>query len=438
MLAMERMTIGSLFAGIGGFDLAFERQGFEMLWQCEINADCANLLEAKFPKTERWIDVTDFNPDDWECPDAITFGSPCQDLSVAGQRKGINGERSGLFFHATRIIQRFVGRGLQFAVWENVPGAFSSNGGRDFAAVLAGLGKCGALDIAWRVLDAQWFGLAQRRKRIFLVADFRGQRAAEILSLAESLQGHPAPSREKGESIAPTVEGRAGRSGETNFATSGGLVPFEIAQTLKVSAAHLQANLVANPVAAHHSRQDLDQDTYVLAHGQANAECVKDCCPTLTQLHEAPIVARSLNAGRDGYNDGSDQTYIPILEAGARTGKSTDDLRCSDGVGKPGDPMFTLQSGKQHAIAFSSKDSGADAAPCVAGAWGVRRLTPLECERLMGLPDGWTAGFSDSCRYRMLGNSVAVPVVEWIAKRVKNFLVNSPTPPTQSPRHDQA
>src|SRR5882724_11816713 len=143
------MNMISLFSGIGGFEIAFERAGFEVLAQCEIDLNCQKLLRSKWPYSGLHDDVKTFDDDSYQCPSVLTFGSPCQDLSCAGQRQGINGERSGLFFYAIRIIQRLARRGLQFALWENVPGVFSSNGGRDFAAVLSAMANLGALDVGW-------------------------------------------------------------------------------------------------------------------------------------------------------------------------------------------------------------------------------------------------------------------------------------------------
>ncbi|HUT56632.1 MAG TPA: DNA (cytosine-5-)-methyltransferase, partial [Phycisphaerae bacterium] len=130
--------------------------------------------------------------------DVICGGWPCQDLSVAGRRAGlIEGKRSSLFFEAMRIIKELqdAGVGPTFALFENVPGLLSSNGGNDFAVVLAELANVGALDIAWRVLDSQFFGVAQRRRRVFIVADFGGECAGQILALTEGLRGYPAPRR---------------------------------------------------------------------------------------------------------------------------------------------------------------------------------------------------------------------------------------------------
>lgn len=432
-----RPQVLDLFSGIGGFSLAFERQGFSTIAQVEKDKNCLKLLESKWPTVTRHNDVTTFDTDSIECPSVVTFGSPCQDLSVAGQRQGMAGERSGLFYAATRIIQRLVGRGLEFALWENVEGAFSSNGGRDFAGVLAELGRCGALDIGWRVLDCQFWGLAQRRRRVFLVADFRGRRCPEVLSFESCLRGHPEAGREKGERVAGTI-GSCAQGGfrSTDLDQSGAFIPC-VARTV---------------TAERDGYNDGSDQTYIcMAHGQGNAEVRRDGEPSLTCNNEAPIV-------------------IPIQGVNG-SGKAQNGL----GVGANGSEMFTLTSRDQHAIAFSTKDHGQDAAmelsptlrsgnhidgnanggcgpaiafqsriarnghgvpscavsalqaaatgdskPLIAGAaYGVRRLTPRECERLQGFPDDYTAGFSDSVRYRMLGNSVAVPVVEWLAKAMR-------------------
>ncbi len=156
-------------------------------------------------------DVRDCGAHNLPTVDLITLGSPCQDLSVAGKRKGlIDGKKSSLFFEAIRVVGELK---PTFAVWENVPGAFSSNSGRDFATVLASFRDIGARDIAWTVLDAQYFGVAQRRRRMFLVADFRGERAAEILFESSRSAWDSPPSREAGQGTARDVTAGALHSG---------------------------------------------------------------------------------------------------------------------------------------------------------------------------------------------------------------------------------
>lgn len=550
-----KLSIGSLFAGIGGFDLGFEQSGFETIWACEIDASCRKLLTDKFPKARLYDDVTTFNSDEFDCPKIVTFGFPCTDLSVAGQREGLkNGEtRSGLFYEATRIIGGFVRRGLRFAIAENVPGMFSSDGGRDFARILGTMGQLGATDIAWATLDCQWWGLAQRRKRVFIVADFGGECAEEILSVREGLCWHPAPSRETEQRIAPTIEGRAGRSGANNFATSGGN-----AQALRSEGADASEDgtgrgtpLVTVPDCARNERAQSqsshreDSETYVAVAAQRGGHHRRDDLDNDTYVINQPVneISPALKArdckgqSSDGFGDGAPLIPVsvtPIQSVNMVRNKKQNGI----GIGNPGDEMFTLTGRDQHAVAFaqnqrqevrtvevagaisairrgdaknetllafSSKDSGSEAtnnlAPTlrsqnfkdshmngggqvaiaftqnqigdiltgdVSAAMGtnqnatgrntpkvcatltknyathygrtagnnggvaegqlqpvgsmVRRLTPTECERLMGFPDGYTNGFSDSVRYRMLGNSLAVPVAKWIAERMKKAL----------------
>lgn len=203
------MKLGSLFDGSGGFPLAGALFGIEPVWASEIEPFPIRVTKQRFPGMKHLGSVTDVKGDQVEPVDIITFGSPCQDLSVAGKQLGIHdGERSNLFFEAIRIIKEMrngtSNQYPRFAVWENVPGAFSSNGGRDFQAVIeafcsvcddgayvpgppggewqpAGCVLGNGFSIAWRVYDAQYWGVPQRRKRIYLVADFRSECAGEIL-----------------------------------------------------------------------------------------------------------------------------------------------------------------------------------------------------------------------------------------------------------------
>lgn len=211
------ITLGSHFDGISAFPLAASKYGIVAKWATEIEKFPIQVSKAHFPEMKHYGSITDVSGYDLEPVDIISFGSPCQDLSVAGKRKGLDGERSGLFMEAVRTIremrEKTDGRYPRFAIWENVPGAFSSNGGHDFRAVLeelaeakiplpktrwsvAGMVTGGGCEIAWRCLDAQYWGVPQRRKRIFLVTDFRGERAGEILFESQSVSGDTAESRE--------------------------------------------------------------------------------------------------------------------------------------------------------------------------------------------------------------------------------------------------
>jgi len=235
------MTLGSLFDGIGGFPLAGVMCGITPVWSSEIEPFPLKVTAARFPDMKQLGSVTDINGAEIEPVDIITFGSPCQDLSVAGKQLGIHeGRRSNLFFEAVRIIKEMrdaTGTDEhirpRFAVWENVPGAFSSNKGADFQAVLQALASvrenglaiprpkkwnhAGCVighgwSLAWRVYDAQYWGVPQRRKRIYLVADFAGERAGEILFEREGVSGDSSQGGEAREGTAADAERGVGRS----------------------------------------------------------------------------------------------------------------------------------------------------------------------------------------------------------------------------------
>ncbi len=398
-----KITLGSLFDGIGGFPLAGSRYGIRTLWASEIEPFPIKVTKARLPGVRHLGDITKINGSEIEPVDIITFGSPCQDLSVAGKRAGLAGERSGLFMEAVRIIREMrdthdkANEPIQprFAVWENVPGAFSSNKGEDFRAVLEEIcrvkdetvtipeppkGKwstVGAImgngySIAWRILDAQYWGVPQRRRRIFLVADFGGQSAPEILFKREGLSRHLAESGEEGERIATDAERSTKKTGT---------------------------------------------------------------CRTI-----------DLNGGSPACNQGGMaivQTY---------SFQRSDEFKETD--------KASTQSRRQYKNATDL---------IVSQRYSVRRLTPLECERLQGFPDGWTDipgqteatqeelefwrdvwltwdktqaedpekvkprtdkailkwlknPVSDSAQYKALGNSVAVPCPEYVIEGISEVL----------------
>ena len=392
----------------------------------------------------------------YEAPtvDCIIGGSPCQDLSLAGKRAGLAGARSGLYMEQIRIIKemrendRVCGRSgvdirPRYMVWENVPGAFSTNGGEDFAAVLeeairvaepeapnvsvpekgwptAGciVGECWS--VAWRVLDAQFWGtsdkpLPQRRRRIALVADFGGLSAPEILFVRKSVSGDLEPGKPKGketprdagESSGGAVIGAFGCD-VYNFAVSG-----DKAVTLNansgVSAAHAGPT-VAQPVIS------VDQ-----GGGKSGATSYEDISPTLTCTHDgAPAVAYSIeNHPADSRVDiDKDSTDLVLQDAPI----AIDRAFFNQGKNAQYEPQV-YDDGTVSTLV--SKGPSA-----VAMRHIVRRLTPLECERLQGFPDGWTDigewvdskgkrhKEADSPRYKALGNSIAIPPWKWVLKRL--------------------
>lgn len=170
-------TFGSLFSGIGGFDLGLELAGLQCKWQCELNDFAIKILERHWPNVKRFKDVRDVNGRNAATVDVIVGGFPCQDLSIAGRRKGLAGEQSGLWFEFYRILKDMQPK---LVVIENVPGLLSSNDGRDFAIILRGLVGIG-YGVSWRIFDSQYFGVAQQRRRLFIVGSFGNGRSAQIL-----------------------------------------------------------------------------------------------------------------------------------------------------------------------------------------------------------------------------------------------------------------
>ncbi|MDX1504638.1 MAG: DNA (cytosine-5-)-methyltransferase [Spongiibacter sp.] len=509
----------SVCSGIEAASVAWEPLGFEPFAFSEIDKFPAAVLAHHWPAVPNLGDMTRFK--EWPNANVDVFvgGTPCQSFSVAGLRKGLDDPRGNLMLTYGAIAAKYRPKWL---VWENVPGVLSSNGGRDFGTFLGMLGELG-YGFAYRVLDAQYFGVAQRRRRVFVVGclgDWRS--AAAVLFERHSLSGHPAPRREKGQDftahVAPSLTNN-GRGVERTRESSGQdpvvAWPAEVAPTLN---AHFGDKLglenqhalgggggcscqpVANPLTARmhkgmnttldegqtpivtfggafddgipevtHSLRgegfDASEDgtgrgTPIVLHGTQDP-CVSDKAFALGRNNDAENVLAIQNATRgksqnglgistDGAmytldNASQHGVAVPILEPGARTGKSTTDtdIRAGIGVGEDGDPMYTLQAGKQHGVCFAqntrdelrempyagalSANAGMKQTSYVRESMSVRRLTPRECERLQGFPDGHTLipyrnKPADQCpdgpRYKALGNSMAVPVMRWIGKRI--------------------
>lgn len=388
------LTFGSLFAGIGGFDMGFERGGAGMKceWQVEINDKCNAVRKRHWPSVEQFEDVRQFNAKATIQPGLICGGFPCQDLSVAGRRAGLAGERSGLFYEFMRIVAEFSPR---WVCIENVPGLLSSNEGRDMGAVVGALGKLG-YRWAYRVLDAQYFGLAQRRKRVFIVGSLGTEpHPAKILFDTESLSRNP-PTREKtGARVA----------GSTAYRTSGNCGVMH--QGDKTAALNTATDPTQNIVATLNSGGNsggfrTEPGEHLLAH---------------------TLRAEGHDASEDGTGRGTPLVAFDTTQCTSPGNYSNP---------KPGDPCHPLASGADapaiaRTLTTGSGGSRNDRKPITVDELGVRRLTPRECERLQGFPDDFTRWdqdgneISDSARYRMLGNAIAVPVAEWIGRRIVLF-----------------
>lgn len=405
----------SLFAGVGGFDLGMEQAGHECVAQVEWDKNAAGVLKHRWPNVPLFCDVSKVTADDLPDADFITYGFPCQDLSVAGKRKGLDGERSGLFYEATRLIRelRTRGCGLRFAVAENVGGLFSADDGLALARCIRELLDCGACETGWRLLDSQYFGVAQRRKRVFIVSDFGGESVDEILAITESLPGHPAPSREAGKGIARDATESVGEGGKCDCDPNG----------------------TAGTLLARDYKGLGNQD---LETGRGLALQVQGADVYNGQLTGETGCTVTTNTG---VSSGSGPKVIGWN--GDITPKASEDVSVT---------LRSQQGGEGVGVAFhASQDPihseehtpalGSNATIGYQQNLTVRRLTPIECERLQGFPDNWTSEKmeltlegnewkatgkvlkqADGPRYKAMGNAITVNVGAWIGKQIGKVL----------------
>jgi DNA (cytosine-5)-methyltransferase 1 len=559
---MEK-TLGSLFDGIAGFPLAGSYSGFTAMWASEIEPFPIRVTKIRFPRMKHLGDITKINGAEIEPTAVIAGGSPCQDLSVAGKRAGmaqkcnqcgkefdikdeithcpvcgaeIEKTRSGLFMEQIRIVKEMreadAKRGRtgqfirpRFMVWENVPGAFSSHNGEDFRIVLEetcrivdgsvhisrpseGWPTVGAImgkgfSLAWRVLDAQYWGVPQRRRRIFLVADFAGFSAAKILFKSESMPGNSPTCEAPWQGATADAERSAGAASKgivipindkATRCNGGGPTrnedgagnglgignPGDPAPTLSCGDRHAVAYGITSQ-----SSNSMKSDNPFSGIYEADVSKTLDtsCADPSCNQGGIAIVSAGFNAlaGVDAGSTGFQKELSPTLRAGYPLNVCTYDAR-GNGDGSTaatltGDhqnritdytslaltPYYTLDkaaynSGENSSYGFqvdenlsptlTSRQPPAAFYPKVAGTltskmargiggpagdecqnliscyFAARRLTPLECERLQGYPDGWTdiPGASDSARYKALGNSVAVPCVAYIMRGIAQEL----------------
>lgn len=422
------MRYMSLFSGIEAATIAWKPLGWQCVGVAEIDPFPCAVLAHHYPDVPNLGSVTDITDEQIAALghiDLVVGGSPCQDLSVAGKRSGLAGERSGLFYEQKRIFD--AARSLcnaRWLLWENVPGAFSSNGGADFAAVvgeLAGAGfnvpgdgwKSAGVAVGengcveWCVLDAQFFGLAQRRKRVFALLD-TGNWADRppILFDAESMSGDSAPCRQAGENPAPTISARPTGGGGlgTDFDLDGGLVA---------------PTVTGGPPFSRTGNSRVETDALV-THA---------------------LRGEGFDASEDGTGRGTPLVpwpadIAPTLNAAFGDKQGLEDQHALHGSGlfvpcQQAYSIMPMNSGKD----YNATEPRVDMSPCLTGAdrhgvsaaSGVRRLTPVECERLQGFPDNFTQipyrnKPADKCpdgpRYKALGNSMATPVMRWLGEQI--------------------
>ena len=431
------MRYGSVCSGIEAATVAWHPLGWTPAFFSEIEAFPRAVLAHHYPDVPLHGDFTTIQGDEYGPIDLLVGGTPCQSFSVAGLRGGLADDRGNLALQFLRLAQRTRARWL---VWENVPGVLSSNGGRDFGAILGGMVELG-YGFAYRVLDAQFFGVPQRRRRVFVVGylgDWR--RAAAVLFERHSLSGDPAPRREKGQDVAgvPSRSSAGGGLG-TDFDCGGGLIAFGGNNTRGPLDVATACNAHGGPA----GRLDFESETFVVR------DASEDGTGRGTPLVPVPFNLRGREDGAQPETDpdglasmraasgGSSRSYIAFSakDHGADASDISPTLRSG------GHDASHANGGVMPAVAFADCFNGevtGDIAPTM-GTRGsssnssgptliqrsaVRRLTPRECERLQGFPDDYTLipyrgkDAADGPRYKALGNSMAVPVMAYIGRRI--------------------
>jgi DNA (cytosine-5)-methyltransferase 1 len=437
------MRYGSVCSGIEAATVAWHSLGWVPSFFSEIEKFPREVLAHHYPDVPLHGDFTTISENQYGSINLLVGGTPCQSFSVAGLRKGLDDERGNLSLEFIKLAQRERPR---WVVWENVPGVLSSNGGKDFGSFLGALGEIG-YGFAYRVLDAQYFGVAQRRRRVFVVGYFGDwRRAAAVLFERESLRGNPAPSREKGQKPAFTVT-----SGSQFSCTGNNRVECDayIPSNVGSLCARTGQSISTQDAAQGHlltTRMQADCDAYIPSvAGSLDTQCGGGKLTHQSANNGHLITARMRGFGDydcDGtastvkardYKDATDLVAIALAEN--TIGRKP--MNGGDGFTEGG-PMYTLNATGVHGVAAFQQT-----ADCLTSAYGtkwngngsatngslfanhnmaVRRLTPTECERLQGFPDGYT-NIKDKCpdgpRYKALGNSMAVPVMKWIGERIQ-------------------
>lgn len=489
------VSYGSVCSGIEAASVAWHCLGWQPAWFAEIEKFPSAVLAYRWPDVSNLGDMTQIaaaiRAGKIDAPDVLVGGTPCQAFSVAGLRNGLADERGQLTLAFVELVnaidekRREQGKSPVIVVWENVPGVFSSKDNA-FGCFLAGLaGESCALEspgkrwsnagyvlgperaIAWRVLDAQFFGVAQRRRRVFVVATARGDiDPAKILFESEGLRRNSPPGREKAKAVAALTSNGVGVCGaDDNQAQAGHLIPEcvtgDISHTLK-----------AEGFDGSEDGTGRGTPIIAMAHGQGGAEIKTDnTAPTLTCNHEAPIIFSSNGhasfapgVGALRAKSGADHETLAIH--GTQDPDTLKDLAHTLGRnhGQENAVVYAFKAGQgakaggigwaeEQSPTLTAASSGSNLSPSVMKNMAVRRLTPVECERLQGFPDNHTLIptekrkqitadeyaylrhhrpeltaeqayrlAADGPRYKAIGNSMAVPVMRWIGSRIQEAL----------------
>ena len=468
-------TYGSVCSGIEAASVAWDPLGAKPVWFSEIEPFPCAVLAHRFPDVPNLGDMTAIaariRDGSVVAPDVLVGGTPCQAFSVAGARAGLSDPRGQLTLAYVDIadaidsVRAVRGEQPVITLWENVPGVLSSkdNAFGCFLGVLAGEdcelqppgGKWAdagcvfgpSRAVAWRILDAQYFGLAQRRRRVFVVSSARtGFDPAAVLFEFDRLRRDTPPSRGARTAVAALTANGVGTCGaDDNQGQAGHLIPAEgcwldggqVSQTLDAVLAKGQTmpeknrfpavlqSIAHSSSGAGHWRDGIGP---LRALEQDSHENLISFHPTQDPISSEDGITHAMGCGSSSGQASVGVAY-PLLEVGKRTGASTTDTRAGIGIGSDADPMFTLQAAEGF---DGSEDGTGRGQPIVAAPeMAVRRLTPTECARLQGFPDQWARipwrgkpaeQCPDGPQYKAYGNSMAVPVMRWIGERIVRCL----------------
>lgn len=450
---MSGLRYGSVCSGIEAATVAWHPLGWRPQFFSEIDAAPCAVLSHHYPEVPLHGDFTTIQDGQYGPIDLLVGGTPCQSFSVAGLRGGLADDRGNLALQYLRLAQRLRPRWL---VWENVPGVLSSNGGRDFGAILGGMGELG-YGVAYRVLDAQYMrtlgferAVPQRRRRVFVVGylgDWR--RAAAVLFERASMRGDLAPRREAGAGIASCLAARSGGGGypdggdgrhdqlvahslrgegfdASEDGTGRGTPIVPVAGTLCFNGK--AAGSATSQDAENGMLVAFDTTQITNADNRSNPQAGDPCHPLAAGAHPPAIAFSCKDYGADATDSGVTPTLRAMGHSRSHANAGGQMAVAVSLRGREGGSM--IEMGDDCAMALRASQGGGDKPHALIGhnggptMWAVRRLTPLECERLQGFPDGYTlvptarGMMADGPRYKALGNSMAVNAMRWIGRRI--------------------
>ena len=397
-----------LFSGIGGFSLGLKRVfDIKHTYYSEIDKYAIDVYKNNFKDITYVGSVTDVRGGELPGIDVITFGSPCQDFSLAGKRKGMDGARSSLISEAIRLIEECK---PSFFIWENVKGTFSSNNGADFWAIIQAFTNIGGYRLEWQLLNTKWF-LPQNRERIYLVGCLGKGSGQQIFPITESSRKINDIQRQQGNACTLTTRYEAGGNGSYIVKRELDAQKIELGTWRTHKDGQGFRKIIDNncPAIAARARED-GSGQPVIRIKTNNKQGYEIAKPGDTiNYQNLPSKTRRGRVGKgiaQTLDSGGEQAVVKPTQMG-------NSKKFGNAVGKDNQDAFTLRSANPNGVILNQS---------------IRRLAPKECERLQGFPDNWTkkgkelGEISDSQRYKMCGNAVTVDVVEAVAKRIKKVL----------------